>query len=119
MPEEKLELEREAYAAWDREAREHVGPAPAWDTLPNGIKNAWAAAIERVLTLTQGGALSKDFFEGWKSACGALEAMADQAERDGLTEIAAMAREAAKNLRTAEIIPIVGAGYAQSGDAEA
>lgn len=40
-------LAQEAYEAWDREAREHVGSCPPWETLPNGIKNAWNAALER------------------------------------------------------------------------
>jgi len=40
-------LAQEAYEAWDREAREHVGAMPPWDGLPNGIKNAWNAALER------------------------------------------------------------------------
>lgn len=41
-----VELARVAYDAWWREAGEHVGPIVPWDELPNGIKNAWNAALE-------------------------------------------------------------------------
>lgn len=44
-------LAQEAYEAWDREASEHVGSMPPWHGLPNGIKNAWNAALERAFEL--------------------------------------------------------------------
>jgi hypothetical protein len=46
-------LAQEAYEAWDREAREHVGMCPPWETLPNGIKNAWNAALERAFEVAE------------------------------------------------------------------
>lgn len=46
-------LAKEAYEAWDREAREHVGMMPPWETLPNGIKNAWTAAIARAFEVAE------------------------------------------------------------------
>jgi hypothetical protein len=49
---------------------------------------------------------SSDWRAGWNAAVGALSMLADEAERDGLYKTAAIAREAAENLRTAQIVPI-------------
>jgi len=44
-----MNLAKEAYEAWDREAREHVGSMPPFESLPRGIQNAWIAAVNRVV----------------------------------------------------------------------
>lgn len=48
-----MNLAKEAYEAWDREAREHVGAMPPFESLPNGIQNAWTAAVQRVISLLE------------------------------------------------------------------
>jgi hypothetical protein len=46
-----VNLAQSAYEAWDREAREHVGSMPPFESLPRGIKNAWIAATNKVVEL--------------------------------------------------------------------
>lgn len=48
------ELTAEAYAAYGRATGglNHLGkPMPRWDDLPAEIRNAWRAAVQRVLAL--------------------------------------------------------------------
>ena len=46
-----MNLAKEAYEAWEREAREHVGSMPPFESLPQGIRNAWVMAVDRVAEL--------------------------------------------------------------------
>lgn len=50
-PRPRASLAQAAYEAWDREAREHVGSMPPFESLPRGIQNAWTMAVNRVAEL--------------------------------------------------------------------
>ena len=49
MPEVEVtkSIEEEAFEAWEREAREHVGTTMPWADVPDGLQRAWTAALDR------------------------------------------------------------------------
>lgn len=44
---ERLSVEAQAYAAWAREAQEHVGAVIPWSEVPLGLQRAWTIALDK------------------------------------------------------------------------